>query len=51
MLQGIQEHRGTVMTMKIPLLMVALILPSVENLFFRNPQYTLTLEQVRVLAD
>uniref|UniRef100_A0A8C6IBH6 Lipocalin/cytosolic fatty-acid binding domain-containing protein n=1 Tax=Mus spicilegus TaxID=10103 RepID=A0A8C6IBH6_MUSSI len=34
------------MTMKIPLLMVALILPSVENLFFRNPQYTLTLEQL-----
>ncbi|XP_021012764.1 uncharacterized protein LOC110290547 [Mus caroli] len=46
MLQGIQEHRGTMMTMKILLLMVALVLPSVENLFFRNPQYTLTLEQL-----
>ncbi|XP_028612713.1 uncharacterized protein LOC114612040 [Grammomys surdaster] len=46
MLQGIQEHRGTMVTVQILLLTVVLILPSVEGLFFRNPQYSVTLDQL-----
>ncbi|XP_034349570.1 uncharacterized protein LOC117702584 [Arvicanthis niloticus] len=33
-------------TMQILLLTVVLILPSVESLFFRNPQYSVTLDQL-----
>lgn len=37
-------------TMQILLPTVLLILPFVENLFFRNPQYIPTLNQVRALG-
>lgn len=50
MLQGIQEHRGTMVTAQILLLTVVLTLPSVENLIFRNPQYSVSLDKVRVLG-
>ncbi|XP_031225314.1 uncharacterized protein LOC116089866 [Mastomys coucha] len=46
MLQGIQEHRGTMVIKQSLLLMVVLIIPSVENLFFRNPLYNVTLDQL-----
>lgn len=50
MLQGIQEHRGTMVTAQILLLTVVLTLPSVENLIFRNPKYSVSLDKVRVLG-
>lgn len=37
-------------TLQTLLLTVVLILPSVESLFFRNPQYSVTLDQVRDLG-
>ena len=37
-------------TMQVLLLTVVLILPSVENLFFRNPDYSATVDMVRVLG-
>lgn len=49
-IQGLQQHRGTMVTAQILLLTVVLILPFVENLSFRNPQYLPTFHQVRVLG-
>ncbi|XP_052040643.1 uncharacterized protein LOC127686472 [Apodemus sylvaticus] len=45
-IQGLQQHRGTMVTMQILLLTVVLILPFVENLSFRNPQYLPTFHQL-----
>ncbi|XP_052040642.1 uncharacterized protein LOC127686471 [Apodemus sylvaticus] len=41
-----QEHKVTMVTMQVLLLTVVLILPSVENLSFRNPEYSVTVDKL-----